>query len=400
MSCALSAVVRVVLASDLKECTKTREGETKLGQLFAVVPASLVACSPIAEEVLRNRGTPGSQRECTCGTCNCELVGPEVPGLGRLDLVGLRAWLTSQSAIRFVVLGVPEDIGPRANFGRGGAKSSWKPALDSLCNVQSNQFLSGSEFLILGSLFVCDLLSQDHSTVAKMRETVTQIDERLWPIIRSIVGAGKIPVVIGGGHNNAFPIMKGSAFGLADLGVMQMERSVLNVINLDPHSDFRRLEGRHSGNPFSYAFEEGFLNKYVVLGLHENYNTQHALSQFSSHPDRLKFITYEDIFVKELTTFRAAVRDSIDFTQGACGLEIDVDAIENVPASARTSSGLEPLHARQFAHCGGSTLAKLVYLHIAEAAPVLSHIKVDYKTGKLITYIITDFAKAVLTKTS
>jgi formiminoglutamase len=35
----------------------------------------------------------------------------------------------------------------------------------------------------------------------------------------------------------------------------------VNAINFDAHSDFRILEGRHSGNGFSYAYEEGFLKK-------------------------------------------------------------------------------------------------------------------------------------------
>jgi formiminoglutamase len=35
------------------------------------------------------------------------------------------------------------------------------------------------------------------------------------------------------------------------------------------------------------------------------------------------------------------------------------------------------------------------YLHIAEGAPVLSHIKADNKTGKLIAYLISDFIKGV-----
>jgi formiminoglutamase len=39
----------------------------------------------------------------------------------------------------------------------------------------------------------------------------------------------------------------------------------VNAINFDAHSDFRILEGRHSGNGFSYAYEEAFLKKYFIL---------------------------------------------------------------------------------------------------------------------------------------
>jgi formiminoglutamase len=55
-----------------------------------------------------------------------------------------------------------------------------------------------------------------------------------------------------------------------------LQRKTINAINFDAHSDFRILEGRHSGNGFSYAYEEGFL-KNIVFGLHENYTSKSVL---------------------------------------------------------------------------------------------------------------------------
>ena len=43
------------------------------------------------------------------------------------------------SSCKFVLLGIPEDIGVRANYGRGGAHTAWKPALDSFLSQQSNE---------------------------------------------------------------------------------------------------------------------------------------------------------------------------------------------------------------------------------------------------------------------
>ncbi len=54
---------------------------------------------------------------------------------------------------QFVIIGIPEDIGVRANLGRGGAHTAWKPALDSFLNQQSNQFLNGKECCVLGHIF-------------------------------------------------------------------------------------------------------------------------------------------------------------------------------------------------------------------------------------------------------
>ena len=61
---------------------------------------------------------------------------------------------------KFVLLGIPEDIGIRANMGRGGAHTAWKPTLDSFLNQQSNEFLNGNECCVLGHVFVEDLMER------------------------------------------------------------------------------------------------------------------------------------------------------------------------------------------------------------------------------------------------
>ena len=55
---------------------------------------------------------------------------------------------------KFALLGVNEDIGPRANCGRGGAAKTFDPVLKQLLNLQSNSFLNGSEIVVVGSIDV------------------------------------------------------------------------------------------------------------------------------------------------------------------------------------------------------------------------------------------------------
>src|SRR5690349_2103011 len=55
-----------------------------------------------------------------------------------------------QSTVNYVVFGIPEDIGVRANHGVGGADSAWTPFLSAFLNIQSNDFLVGEEILLLG----------------------------------------------------------------------------------------------------------------------------------------------------------------------------------------------------------------------------------------------------------
>lgn len=300
----------------------------------------------------------------------------------------------SKCPARFVLLGIPEDIGVRANYGRGGSHTAWKPALESFLNQQSNQFLTGDDVLVLGHIATEDLMQQAErldpkANVAELRQLVSLIDERVSEVVSRIVGAGKIPIIIGGGHNNAYGNIKGASKALS---------KKINTINCDPHTDFRPLEGRHSGNGFSYAFDEQLLDRYAVFCMHEQYNTGSVLREFCEQPARLYYSTYEDVFVREAVAFSKALQQTIGFVKAQdCGIEIDLDAITNVPSSAKTSSGLSPVQARQYVYQCGRQLNSL-YLHIAEGAPVLSHIKADNKTGKLIAYLVSDFIKGVKDK--
>lgn len=295
---------------------------------------------------------------------------------------------------KFVLLGIPEDIGVRANYGRGGAHTAWKPALESFLSQQSNAFLNAKQCLVLGHVYVEDLMERSNELVSKaksdiagLRELVAEVDKRVTGIVQKVIEANKIPVIIGGGHNNSYPIIKGCSQALA---------KKINVINCDPHTDFRPLEGRHSGNGFSYAYKENYVNNYSVCCLHEQYNTASVLEDFTKNNAHLYFSSYEDVFVRESKPFSAALNQNIAFVKNqSCGVEIDLDAITNVPSSAKTSSGISPVQARQYVYQCGHQLNAL-YLHIAEGAPILSHIKADNKTGKLIAYLISDFMKGVL----
>ncbi len=296
------------------------------------------------------------------------------------------------SSVKFVIFGIAEDIGVRANYGRAGANTAFKPALESFLSQQHNQFLNGETILVLGEVNVVDVVekaatleTKSKEDIFKLRELVSIIDKRVEKVIKEIIACEKIPIVIGGGHNNSYGCIKGASLAL---------NKKINVLNCDPHLDFRPLEGRHSGNGFSYAYEEGSINRYSVFGLHEQYNNQQALDKFKNNPTDLFYNSYESVFVREEQSFSNSLQQCIGFVKNeVCGLELDLDAITNVPSSAKTSSGISPVQARQFIHQATSKLNP-IYLHIAEGAPVLSHIKADNKTGKLIAYLISDFIKA------
>lgn len=303
-----------------------------------------------------------------------------------------------KSSAKFVLLGLPEDVGVRANGGRGGAYSAWTPALSNLLNTQSNQFLSGEELLVLGHINFDDLMLRSDSInfktetgLQEARKLVSEIDDRVYTAVKAIIKAGKEAIIIGGGHNNSYPNIKAAAKALYETA--KVKRAAINSINCDAHADFRPVEGRHSGNGFRYAFNEKFLDKYSIVGLHQGYNSANVLEELNNKSFFL-YSTFEDVFVSETITFKDAVNSGIEFiNENYCGIELDMDTIQNIPSSAKTSSGINTIQARQYVTWCAQKL-KCCYLHIAEAAPVLSHIKTDNKTGKLIAYLITDYIKA------
>src|SRR5688572_10203804 len=57
----------------------------------------------------------------------------------------------AETTARYVVLGIPESIGVKANHGLGGTDTAWIAFLQAFLNIQSNDFLSGEELMVLGS---------------------------------------------------------------------------------------------------------------------------------------------------------------------------------------------------------------------------------------------------------
>ena len=122
--------------------------------------------------------------------------------------------------IEFVLFGIKEDIGIRANHGRPGAKETWNEVLKKLLNIQNNEFLNGSNILVLGHLDFSNLYSNHQSTDANKllktyRKQVEKIDQIVNQLVYSIVKAGKTPIIIGGGHNNSYGIIKGCALAVS-----------------------------------------------------------------------------------------------------------------------------------------------------------------------------------------
>ncbi len=331
--------------SDLAKITNHRSGEIKFGEKMVTIP--------------KNTNVIEFLKECTA---------------------------------KYVIIGIPEDIGIRANYGRPGAASAWESAIKSIANIQHNRFNKGSNILILGTLDFSEEMKNveklDFNNTNDRKElsrNVEIIDKDVTHIISIIIKAGKTPIIIGGGHNNAYGNIKGTALA---------KGKPINAINFDAHSDFRILEGRHSGNGFSYAFEEGFLKKYFIFGLHENYTSKNVLDILKKIEDKVRFNTYDEINIRKHKSFNDEMNVALEFIKNDFyGIEIDLDAIPNIASSAMTLSGFSVEELRRFVSYFGNH-KNATYLHICEGAPDLGEEKNNHLIGKLIGYLITDFMKA------
>ncbi|WGD34401.1 formimidoylglutamase [Olleya sp. YS] len=289
--------------------------------------------------------------------------------------------------VTYVIFGLPESVGVFANYGKSGASTTWEATIKILLNTQNNSFNDAKKVLVLGHLDFSieqeqlSKLKQDHSKhINKARKLVAEIDKHVVDLVSTIVSAGKIPIAIGGGHNNAYGMIKGTSLAF---------KHPINSINFDAHTDFRALEGRHSGNGFSYAYAEKFLKRYFAFGLHENYTSTNLFKQFKNNK-HLDYNTYEAIAIRKQQKFKKELqRAEKHINNTKFGIEIDCDAIINTPSSAQTPSGFSAEKARQFLHYY-ALLEQASYLHICEA---IAKKKKANQVGKLVSYLITDFIR-------
>jgi len=271
----------------------------------------------------------------------------------------------AQFGIRYVLLGICEDIGPRANLGNKGAQHAWPAFLKRFLNQPHNQFIATQKVLLLGEVNTTDLMLQSNQLSAKqpeqltqLRELCRQLDERVEAVLSLIFKAGLEPIVIGGGHNNCLGIIR---------ALSKHSQNPINAINLDPHADFRPCEGRHSGNGFTYAYDEQHLNSYHVIGLHELKNNQATLDAMAQANHR--FTSYQAIAVRREITLSSAVTHALNSTDNyALGIEVDLDSITYMPVSAYNCSGFSVADAEHFVHLAASN-RRAKYLHLCEAAP-------------------------------
>lgn len=266
-----------------------------------------------------------------------------------------------------VLIGFASDEGVRRNKGRRGAAAG----PDALRAALSSMALTEP------------LPVTDAGTVAVAGEELEAGQAALGRAVTAALDAGRLPIVLGGGHEVAY----GTYLGVADSQLRQRQPR-LGILNLDAHFDLRSDPVPSSGTPFRQIAEAeesaGTSHRYDVIGISQPSNTN-ALFDTARRlgvrflPDDRCGIADRDVVDDFVTGFL----DDVDIVY----LTIDLDVLPAAVApgvSAPAAYGV-PLEIIQRVCDRVSASGKLAAVDVAELNPTLD---VDNRTARTAARLI------------
>ncbi|MDO4898733.1 MAG: formimidoylglutamase [Rothia sp. (in: high G+C Gram-positive bacteria)] len=272
-----------------------------------------------------------------------------------------------------VTLGFASDEGVARNLGRVGAAAGPATLRAALAT------------LALGSAHR-DIALADAGDIEVTDSDLEGGQERLGCAVATLIDAGSLPLVLGGGHEVAFGTYSGVAS--SQLRQNQGQPLKLGILNLDAHFDLRQAARPSSGTPFRQALEAekaaGTQAYYAVIGIAQPANTQVLFD--TAHEYGVRYLLDEEAQLGNLPQVESFVENflaDIDVLY----LTLDLDALPaavapGVSAPAAYGIPLEVVLAviKQVAASG-----KLLAFDVAELNPGFD---IDGRTAKTAARII------------
>lgn len=277
------------------------------------------------------------------------------------------------AALCFV--GYASDEGVRRNLGRVGAAAGpaeLRRRMAPLPAVEGVALLDAGDVVVDGSA---------------QGDPVAGAQRTLAAAVEAIARAGALPVVLGGGHDQAHGLFLGLA---AALGAAPA------CINFDAHLDLREIpdDGPHSGTPFTQSWEWCRAReapfRYCALGVQRAGNTRRLL-------ERAEFagatvVDADGFALDHVDVVMDAVDDAVDEGEIALSIDLDVFAAAFAPGvSAPTAMGIAPDAAFRRILRGLLASGRVKGVEIAELNPSLD---VDGRTARLGAGIAYEIALA------
>lgn len=263
----------------------------------------------------------------------------------------VQAWDPEAAAGGVVVIGFACDQGVVRNQGRPGAVAGPAALRGALAPLALHR----------------PVRTYDAGDVEVVGAGLEDAQQRLGRAVATLLDAGHLPMVLGGGHEVAF----GTYLGLAG-STRRRDGLRIGVVNIDAHFDLRAGDTASSGTPFRQILEceqrAGTSLQYSVLGISEPANTtalfttaerfgvRYLLDEQCSaaHPDVIAD------FITRAVTEVDVVHLSIDLDGLPAGVAPGVSA----PAAFGVPTEIVELACRTIAASG-----KLAVVEVAELNP-------------------------------
>ena len=275
-----------------------------------------------------------------------------------------------------VLLGVPQDLGVCRNGGRAGAAGGPDAIRQRLYRLATWDAEVGRS---IEPGFIAD------PGDITCGEDLEEIHDRLTTVTGAIIGSGKVPVIIGGGHDITYGAFCGVFNELGPLG----------AFNFDAHLDVRpATKGRNSGTSFRMLIEEEKIDvtRFVEFGIQPFANAAAHAAWFTEQGGTIRTLeTIRRIGLDESLAGTLAVTREQNRPYYAT---LDLDAVRAAEApgvSAPSPDGFSAAELLTVARALGSD-PWCVALDIAEMNPEYDQ---DAATARLAAAAIARFAIGV-----
>jgi formiminoglutamase len=285
--------------------------------------------------------------------------------------VDLRGEVGPFAAPTLALIGYASDEGVRENLGRPGACDGPAKLRERLGNLPA---VAGVDIVDAGDI-------SDARTVLDTQESLA------WAVER-IVRLGGTPLVLGGGHDQAYGHF---------LGVAQATRRAPACINFDAHLDLRPIPagGPNSGTPYTQAMEWcrgiGAEFRYAVLGVQRAGNTRGLLER--AEAAGVTMVDADGFALDMLDDVMDAVDAAVAGADICLSIDLDVFAAAFAPGvSAPSAMGIAPDAVFRRVLRGILATGRVRGVEIAELLPSKD---IDDRTARLAAAIAFEVASSL-----
>lgn len=272
-------------------------------------------------------------------------------------------------------IGVPQHIGVERNGGRPGAAAAPGAVRAQLLKLATSAVV---DVVRAGRMAMVDL--GDIDTEGK---TLEQIHDEQEDVVYRQLSKGNLPIVIGGGHDTAWPTIR----------ALDRVGEPYGVVNIDAHADVRPLldgSRAHSGSPFYQMLTTS--ERAMAPGAFVEFGLQHHAVALA----HLDFLAEHEATVLMLDDVRRrglhAAWDramAVLTSTGSSYVSLDMDAFASAYApgvSAPAADGFAPHEVGYCLRLIGRN-ATLKVMDVVEVNPAYD---VDNRTAKLAATMIAE----------